>query len=337
MTFSCTTLLERLRSATSAFERVGGLETGGRAVLLMVSAHMYEATKMITGDFDDDISAAATAYFHQFYDPVVCELVQEDDVAFTTHHYLRILYEHYTDEIASLREGPLGKVLAQRDLAFPDARPPTPPRGRSIAGYWYDDVKDALKAGRLPAPHVEERNTVMSSDECVSDEVENESLWLGALKWLINIWGEQSVPMWQVLRDTITIRREAEAAGEDAVAAAVAAEADAVADALAAYEEAFERWRAFHAETLTIHFPLFRLFLVGIEDWLASFGEAAESMPIIDPLKDEVYLEVASTVAELRGEPYGVEIPAAQYWRVNPWTAPAQLPGSSGMPPFKTS
>lgn len=333
MPYDTTDLIDRIDDATTAWTRIRGLDMGGRTGLLMVASHMAEVTKLVQGDFAD-VSEAATAYFHRFYDDHVRELVQSDDVAFTTHHYLRILYEHYSEEVEAIAKGPLGAALSRHDLSWPDVRPPTPARGRAIAGYWYDDVKHALAAGRLPEPHAATQNTMMTPEECVTDDVKNELLWLSALKWLITIWGEQSIPMWAVLRDTIDIRRTAGEIGEDDIEAAVAADRDALAGALARYAEAFERWRDFHAETLSIHFPLFRLYLVGFEDWVVSFGEPAGAIPILENLKDEVYLEVATTVASLRGEPYDVEVGPQRYWRQAPWTAPAQVPGAPGMPPF---
>lgn len=328
-------ILDRIQSSTRALEEIAHLEIAGRSILLMVSAHMNEITRAIPGEYRDQ-SEAATQYYILFYDDRLREFFQQDDVAFVTHHCNRLLFQHWQEEMEELARGVLGKVLSGAQLSLPELAAPTPKGMRAIAGYWYDDVRKALEVGRLP-PEREQRNPVMTPEECETDELQAEYLWLGALKWIIEVWGEQAVLMWRIVRDTIAVRREADLRGEEAVRQLVDERREQFEAALKSYGEAYERWRERHVGTLEFHFPLFRKFLVGFEDWCIGRGEEFLQIPIMEPLKDELYLEVATTVAELRGEPLDVELPAFTYWRTNPWTPASMAPGAPGMPPFTRS
>ena len=310
----------------SGWRRLADLELAGRTMVTFMKGHMAEVGRTMP----------YVEYFRVYYSEMAAEFVQADDDGFVTHHCLRTLYGLWREELARLAAGPLGRALAARDLTLPPRESAVRPGRRPMAASWWDDVVDALAS---TAPRLDELHggSVLPPAACVLHE-RRELLWAQFLLWSTQTWARQVVVMWQVLRAAIGLRstleeRLDEVAVTNAISRAPLAYREATDELCSTYAE----WRALHASTVDIHDSIPRGEIYGaIGRWLAGFGSVSASWTIKEPMKTEMYREVAVAVAALRGQPVPVSLPPFHYWRHTPWTPACLRVGAPGLPPFRS-
>ena len=144
--------------------------------------------------------------------------------------------------------------------------------------------------------------------------------------------------MWEILRETIAVRRLSDGTPEAAIHDILSGAPEAYRAASLAVESAYGEWRVTHVGTVDVHDSIPRNEIYGaIGAWLAGLGPDAATWSINQPMKTEMYREVEGAAATLRGESPTVSMPMPQYWRRTPWTPPCLLPGAAGVPPFEAA
>jgi len=171
-------------------------------------------------------------------------------------------------------------------------------------------------------------------EECRAFELEKTHGCFALLLSINEIWSSQVVLMWRLVREGIGLSAITVDINESSADRLVETSAAPLLEAVAEYCGEYDRWRMMHVETVDRHDPFFRKYRIGVEDWVGAHGADAATWLITDPTKDELYLEVAAGVAQLRGTPYPVQLPEFRYWRRAPWTPTQLRPVALGLPPF---
>jgi len=318
------TVLASLAAVGAGWRRLADLELAGRTMVTFMKGHMAELGRTMP----------YLEYFRVHYSDIAAEFVQADDDGFVTHHCARTLFGVWQDELELLAAGPLGSALATCQRSLPTRRSAVRPGRQPLAATWWDDVAAAVDA---ESPHLPELdgNSLLTREACVLKD-RPELFWAQFLLWSTQTWARQVVVMWQVLRETIALRRLIEERLDAAVVECmVASTPDAYRTAADYVNSAYSEWGTLHAENVDIHDSIPRGQIYGaIGRWLNEFGSVAATWTIKVPMKTEMYREVAVAVAALRGRPVTVKLPAYSYWRRTPWTPDCLRVGAPALPPF---
>ena len=319
-----TTVLASLGAVAAGWRRLADLELAGRTMVTFMKGHMAEIGRIMP----------YIEYFRVHYSDMAAEFVQADDDGFVTHHCARTLFGVWQDELELLAAGPLGNALAVRQRALPTRKSAVRPGRQPLAASWWADVAAAVGAD---APQLAELdgNSLLTPEACVLRD-RPELFWTQFLLWSTQTWARQVVVMWQVLRETIALRRLIEErldalVVEDIVARTPHSYRTAADHVNSAYTE----WETLHAENVDIHDSIPRGEIYGaIGRWLSEFGAVSATWTIKVPMKTAMYREVAIAVAALRGRPVPVRLPPYRYWRRTPWTPDCLRVGAPDLPPF---
>jgi hypothetical protein len=287
---------EVLAWCAAAWRQLCDLELAGRVMVTFMRSHMAEVAA--TMSYLD--------YFRTFYSPLAAEFVQADDDGFVTHHCLRTLHRVWHEEM--------------RCLGLPLSDAPVRPGRAALAAAWYDDIEQTVNKNAPLEPI--SGNPVLAPEACVLAG-RPELFFAQFLLYSTETWARQVVVLWRAVRAAIMLRRLPVHDLPDHAehwTALVSAHAD---------------WQAVHRTSVDIHDAIPRNDIYGaIGRWLAELGPQSTGWTIKDAMKTEMYREVASSIASLRGEPIGVELPPFRYWRRTPWTPACLQPGQPGLPPF---
>jgi hypothetical protein len=319
-------ILAALSALASAWRRLADIELSGRVMVTFMAGHMAEIGQTMT----------YLEYFERFYTRLAAEFVQADDDGFVTHHCVRTLYGLWQEEMDQLASGPIGRALALQSVVLPPVESAVRAGRQPLAASWYDDVARDLRADAqtFDAP---DGNLVLSPETCVIRQ-RSDLLFAQFLIWSTETWARQVVVMWEILRETIALRRLSNGTTEAAIRDILSVAPEAYRAASLSVESAYGEWRVTHLGTVDIHDAIPRDEIYGaIGRWLGGLGPAAATWSIKQPMKTEMYREVAMAVATLRSEPPTVSLPTPQYWRRTPWTPPCLLPGAAGVPPFEAA
>jgi hypothetical protein len=240
----------------------------------------------------------------------------------------------WQEELDLLAAGPLGVALATCQQSLPTHTSAVRPGRQPLAATWWGDVAAAVDAETPRLPELD-GNSLLTPEACVLQE-RPELFWTQFLLWSTQTWARQVVVMWQVLRETIALRRLVEEHLDAVlVEGMVASTPQAYWTAAHHVNSAYTEWAALHAGSVDIHDSIPRGKIYGaIGRWLAEFGPVAETWTIKVPMKTEMYREVAGAVAALRGRPVAVTLPPYRYWRRTPWTPDCLRVGAPALPPF---
>jgi hypothetical protein len=273
-------------------------------------------------------------YFRTYYSEMAAEFVQADDDGFVTHHCARTLYGSWQDEAERLAAaGPLGRALAAQRASLPPRESAVRPDRQPLAANWWDDV---VREIGVDSPLDELRgNRVVTPAASVLLE-RPELFWAQFLLWSTQTWARQVVVMWQVLRETIRLRRTVEERlHEMDLQAALARRPEAFREAADHLCSAYADWRTTHAMNVDIHDSIPRGAIYGaIGSWLSGLGPESSTWTIKVPMKTEMYRELAVALAMLRGQPLSANLPPFHYWRRTPWTPACLCVDAPGLPPF---
>jgi hypothetical protein len=317
-----TALVSNLTASAAAWRQIADLELAGRAMVTFMRSHMAEMVR----------NMSALDYFRTYYSDLGREFVQSDDDGFVTHHCLRTLYGVWQEELTALGAGALAPALSSVGVSLPAVASAVSPGRKALAQAWYDDVLGTLASGGSFAPLT--GNIMMLPEECVLKQ-KPDLLWVQFLLWSTATWARQIVALWQIVRQTILLRRSIEQLGAKAVKEVVSSSAADFEAAAHALSSAFGDWRTAHVVNVEIHDSMPRGEYYGaIFKWLAGLDPNFGSWTIKEPMKTEMYREVATSIALLRGQPSGVDVPPLRYWRRTPWTPDCLRVGMTGLPPF---
>lgn len=283
-----------LATGAAAWRKLIDLELAGRVMVSFMRGHMAEVAT--TMSYVD--------YFRTFYTPMAAEFVQADDDGFVTHHCLRTLHRVWHEEMDF--------------MGMPLPRGAVRPGRPALAASWYDDVVASANAGNPFEPIA--GNPLLAPEDCVLD-ARPDLFFAQFLRWSTETWARQVVVLWEAVRGAIQLRRAANTvAGSDAVESLAIAHAE---------------WQETHRTSVDIHDSIPRNEIYGaIGLWLSELRPASDRWTIKDVMKTEMYRELATSVASLRGEVILVEVPPFRYWRRTPWTPACLQPGRPGLPPF---
>jgi hypothetical protein len=320
---AATVLLNSLEASAAAWRQIADLELAGRAMVTFMRGHMAEMVR----------NMSALEYFRTYYSELAREFVQSDDDGFVTHHCLRTLYGVWQAEMSARGAGALGGALSSLGTPLPVPASAVSPGRKALAQAWYDDVLATLESGGSFAPL--EGNPMMPADECVLNQ-KPDLLWVQFLLWSTTTWARQIVALWQSVQHTILLRRSVEEQlGAKAVSEAISSQATDFESASHALSSAFGDWRTAHIANVEIHDSMPRGEYYGaIFKWLQGLDPNFGTWTIKEPLKTEMYRELAPSIAYLRGEPVTSSVPALRYWRRTPWTPACIRVGVAGLPPF---
>jgi hypothetical protein len=284
---------ELLATCTAAWRQLTDLDLAGRVMVTFMRGHMAEVATTMS----------YVEYFTTLYSPVAAEFVQADDDGFVTHHCLRTLHRVWNEELDQ--------------LALPGSHEPVRPGRPALAAAWFDDVVESVKDGDAFEPV--KGNPVLAPEDCALGQ-RPELFFAQFLKWSTETWARQVVVLWQAVRAAITLRRlGVQPAYRNAVESLATAQS---------------QWQSTHRTTVGIHDAIPRNEIYSaIGQWLGELRPASDGWSIKDAMKTEMYREVATSVASLRGE-VRVELPPMRYWRRTPWTPACLQPGQPGLPPF---
>jgi hypothetical protein len=316
-------IIKQLECGAQTVREIIGYELGGQAVLRCTAGFMAE----LVGEREP------AAYYRGRYDQLIREFWQLDDYDFVTHHASRVLFSCWQEELATIKKSPFGQALSNHGVSLPAPTKPTRERRRAAARYWYDEVRAELRQGRLPVPR-QTRNALLRTEDCRARDLEKTHGWFALLLSVNELWSAQVILMWRLVRESIRLNlvtRDLDDAAADNIVNQAYTELEQVSSD---YRAQYHKWHAMHFDTVERHDPFFRKYLVGVEEWFTDHGAEALTWPITEPAKDELYLEIATGVAQLHGTPYGVTLPKFEYWRRAPWTAASMLPGAPHLPPF---
>jgi hypothetical protein len=318
-------VLASLGALAAGWRRLADLELAGRTMVTFMKGHMAEIGQTMP----------YVEYFRTYYSDMAAEFVQADDDGFVTHHCARTLFGVWQDELERLAVGPLGVALALRRRTLLTRKSAVRPGRPPLAVSWWAEVAAAM-GGDAPQLSELSGNSVLTHEACVLQE-RPDLLWAQFLLWSTQTWARQVVVMWQVLRETIALRRTIEEHLDAVIIEGVVASTpNACRTAVDDLDSAYHEWRTTHAENVDIHDSIPRGEIYGaIGQWLAGLGPVSATWTIKAPMKTEMYREAAVALAALRGRPMPVSLPRSHYWRRTPWTPTCLRVGAPDMPPFE--